>query len=116
MSDRPRPSLFHETLLLSHRDQDALPEELRALLNGADAPKLEGVLRKLALYAAPPRLISRSNPYLLPLGVSEIDRMLGGGAMQGHVLEVFGPSSSGKTQLAHCAAAMTAATVACDDY
>jgi len=109
MNDRPRPSLFHETLLLSHRDQDVLPEELRALLSGADAPKLEGLLRKLALYAAPPRLISRSNPYLLPLGVSEIDRILGGGAMQGHVLEVFGPSSSGKTQLAHCAAAMTAA-------
>ena len=108
MDDRPRPSLFHETLLLSHRDPLSLPTEVRELLC-SDPAKLNGLLRRLNQYAALPRPVSMCSPHLLPLGIFEIDRLLGGGAMQGHVVEVFGPTASGKTQLAHCAAAMTAA-------
>jgi RecA/RadA recombinase len=44
----------------------------------------------------------------LPLGCREIDDMLDGGVLEGHVLEVYGESGSGKTQLCHMAASMTA--------
>lgn len=44
----------------------------------------------------------------LPLGCPPIDSMLRGGVLEGHVMEVFGGSGTGKTQLCHMAASVTA--------
>ena len=101
--------LFYHTVLLSHRDSRALPDAVREILSGNDPVKLARILGRLGTHAATPRLLAHPNTNLLPLGIPEIDGMLGGGALEGHVVEVFGPSASGKTQLAHCAAAMAAA-------
>ena len=73
----------------------------------------EGVMdsirsRAAVALTAPDMLCHMEECRCLPLGCREIDDMLDGGVLDGHVLEVCGESGSGKTQLCHMAASMTA--------
>ena len=75
--------------MLVSPDQDALPDGLKSL-TFAEALKVARGLEKLST------------------GSSGLDALLGGGYEQGKITEVFGPSNSGKTQLAIQATVMAA--------
>lgn len=88
---------------------DAVPQWVLENENNALHDVLERIQRKAARGYSGKDLIHRMEQCrCLPLGCPPIDSLLHGGILEGQVMEVFGASSTGKTQLCHMAASMTA--------
>ncbi|WPT10974.1 DNA repair protein RAD51-like protein 4 [Picochlorum sp. SENEW3] len=112
--DTPLHDISHRklvSLLVTARGDEDVPEWI---LNdesqrGTLEEALHSVQARAALRMNGKDLIrSMENSRCLPLGCTKIDEMLQGGLLEGHLMEVFGDAGTGKTQLCHTAAAVTA--------
>lgn len=104
---RVNSSLVHQIICSPHGDD--IPTWVLENENNALHQVLDRIHRKASAGCTGKDLIEKmENCRCLPLGIPPIDTLLHGGVLEGHVMEVFGSSSSGKTQLCHLAASMTA--------
>lgn len=89
-----RNSVLRKLQVLKLRGQAAVPG-LHTLRISNDG--LQAFSRTLGLQAAKPRTKRRRR---LPMGIPELDKMLGGGVLEGDSVLVAGPSGTGKSALA----------------
>jgi RAD51-like protein 3 len=95
--------------IISSGRGDDVPQWVLENENNALHDVLERMQKKAARGYSGKDLIRRMEQCrCLPLGCPPIDSLLHGGILEGQVMEVFGASGTGKTQLCHMAAAMTA--------
>lgn len=95
--------------IIASRHGDDVPSWVLENEDNALHDVLDRIQKKAAVGYTGKDLIDRMEQCrCLPLGYSPIDSMLHGGILEGQVMEVFGASGSGKTQLCHMAASMTA--------
>lgn len=109
MADIPHRKLVR--LLVTARGDEDVPEWI--LTDESQRGTLEEALHSVQVRGASrvngkDLIRSMENSRCLPLGCTKIDEMLQGGLLEGHVMEVFGDAGTGKTQLCHTAAAVTA--------